>query len=219
LLALGRADAGDLNYFTEYIAKELIWSLEISIKAAKGESIEELDDIDKEIEVFKRERKNKSNAIPKSLELIEHLFDVLVIPLFLDVFEKQKKLNDLFAINQFSIQTDNSFQFEDAQKLKDIVHETLQSLKQRFLPQSHHFTSFLTELQIHSHHSNILSQPDRVFFSTKSVAIRFHTLVYEILIDNKVIFKKTYNEILLKDEIKAIADTTARVLMDSLRQG
>jgi Fic family protein len=71
LTALNKADVGDLDSFVEYVGERLVWSLEISIKAAKGKSIEEVDDIDKEIDIFKKERKNNSNAIPKSLELIE----------------------------------------------------------------------------------------------------------------------------------------------------
>jgi Fic family protein len=55
--ALRQADAGVLNSFTEYIGTNLIHSLELMIKAAKGENIEELDDIDKEIALFKKELK------------------------------------------------------------------------------------------------------------------------------------------------------------------
>ena len=41
LQALQRADAEDLEAFVEYITGQLIWSLELSIKAARGESVEE----------------------------------------------------------------------------------------------------------------------------------------------------------------------------------
>ena len=49
LNALNKADVGDVNAFVEYISEQLVLSLEMSLKATKGESIEELDDIEKEI--------------------------------------------------------------------------------------------------------------------------------------------------------------------------
>lgn len=59
LFALNQADAGDINAFVEYIARQLVWSLELSIKAAKGENIEEQDDLEKEIEVWKKGLKHE----------------------------------------------------------------------------------------------------------------------------------------------------------------
>lgn len=40
LTALNRADSGDLDSFSKFISQQLIWSLEISIKAANGENLE-----------------------------------------------------------------------------------------------------------------------------------------------------------------------------------
>lgn len=51
--SLNSADTGDINSFIKYIAQQLVWSLELSIKAAKGESIEEADDFEKEISIWK----------------------------------------------------------------------------------------------------------------------------------------------------------------------
>jgi Fic family protein len=60
ITALNKADAGDLEAFVNYIGEQLVWSQEIKIKAAKGESIEEPGDIDKEIKQAKTELKTKS---------------------------------------------------------------------------------------------------------------------------------------------------------------
>lgn len=58
LTALQKADAGDLDAFVDFLVDELIWSMEISIKAAKGESIEEDDDLDKKIAFMDAKVKN-----------------------------------------------------------------------------------------------------------------------------------------------------------------
>ena len=54
LRALHFADIGEYEPFIEYIADQAIWSLEISIKAAKGEDIEETSDLQKEIALLNR---------------------------------------------------------------------------------------------------------------------------------------------------------------------
>jgi Fic family protein len=54
LTALNKADTGDTIAFVEYIAEQLIWSLQLKIKAAKGEDFEEADDYLKEIKLLQQ---------------------------------------------------------------------------------------------------------------------------------------------------------------------
>jgi Fic family protein len=96
LTALQKADTGNVPALIEYIEKQMIWSLELSIKAAKNEEIEEFGDIEKEIEILKREKLTKSKIFktPKvSFEVFNHINDDLWNPLnnFLS------KFNDFFA--------------------------------------------------------------------------------------------------------------------------
>lgn len=55
--ALRLADSGQINKFIEYIANNLNRSLEIMISGAKGEPIEEPDDLDKEIALLEKRLK------------------------------------------------------------------------------------------------------------------------------------------------------------------
>ena len=59
LYALNQADTGNIKAFTKYIAEQSLWSLELAIKAGKGEPIEEKEDLQKEIEIFKKRQKRK----------------------------------------------------------------------------------------------------------------------------------------------------------------
>jgi len=54
LAALNRADVGDFEAFVRYIGAQMMWSLDLSIRAAKGESVEEEGDWEKQIELLKR---------------------------------------------------------------------------------------------------------------------------------------------------------------------
>ncbi|MDD2304819.1 MAG: Fic family protein [Prolixibacteraceae bacterium] len=92
LTALQKADTGNVLALIEYIEKQMIWSLELSIKAAKGEEIQEYGDIEKEIEILKREKLTKSKIFktPKvSFEVFNHVNDELWNPLnnFLSKFD------------------------------------------------------------------------------------------------------------------------------------
>jgi len=52
--ALNQADSGNIEAFINYILTQLKWSLELTIKAANGEEIDEEDDLSKKIELLKR---------------------------------------------------------------------------------------------------------------------------------------------------------------------
>jgi Fic family protein len=97
ITALNQADTGNLNAFIEYIGEQLIWSLELNIKAAKGESVDEPDDIDKEIALLKTELKGENvlnaTATPDS---ICDAMEQNIIPVFMIVEEKFESLKEFF---------------------------------------------------------------------------------------------------------------------------
>lgn len=98
LRALNRADVGEMEFFVEYVGKQVLWSLELSVKAAKGESVEEADDVDKELELLRRELSGKDVLVNKKAEydsLIETFNDCLV-PLFQLFEEKTIPLHSFF---------------------------------------------------------------------------------------------------------------------------
>jgi Fic family protein len=95
--ALNSADAGDLEAFFEYISKQLVWSLELSIKAAKGESIEEPDDLDKQIELLNRKLVTKDEIKKKkSREVIQETFTNSIEPLLKTIEERLGKFDQFF---------------------------------------------------------------------------------------------------------------------------
>jgi Fic family protein len=55
LNALNQADVGNIDAFVKYVGEQLIWSLEIVVKATKGESIDEVGDFEKKLELYKKE--------------------------------------------------------------------------------------------------------------------------------------------------------------------
>lgn len=125
LLALSKADVGDEQAFVKYIAEQLIWSLETSIKAAKGESIEEPDDIDKEIDIIKKKlfsiedkslanftKENTNGFIEKSIKKLEEKLNISSekfkeiysnIYVYNDIYEAGDKIGHILLGQSFEI--------------------------------------------------------------------------------------------------------------------
>lgn len=108
LAALNRADTGNLNAFVEYIGNQLIWSLDLSIKAAKGENIDEDDDLDKELELLKQGLKGIPDEFDKEKSFIEisKLINNSIIPVFFELQVKLDKLKDLFVSTNYLLLMD-----------------------------------------------------------------------------------------------------------------
>ena len=56
LAALRLADVGRLEALTDYLGRQLEWSLRLALRAANGENLEEPSDVEKEIAIFIREQ-------------------------------------------------------------------------------------------------------------------------------------------------------------------
>lgn len=97
-VALQLADAGNIEAFINYIAQNLVRSLQIMIAGAKGESVEEPDDLDKEIALLGQRLmsidETKNNAI--------HLFSKSVFKLFDDLLFNMSKFKGLYKGSSFS---------------------------------------------------------------------------------------------------------------------
>jgi Fic family protein len=118
LFALRKADSGDLEAFVQYVGEQLIRALQLSIKAAKGESIDELGDIDKELALLKAKMNLiEDNKIKKNQENIKNIYYNSLRSLFFNVENQCKKFMNLFKGNSFFYDIPNSY------------HESLEELE------------------------------------------------------------------------------------------
>lgn len=108
LNALNQADTGNLQAFVDYIAKQLVWSLELVLKATKGEDVNETNDIYKEIEMFKKQQLSsnmqvellKLYATGISDENLAEIKEVIAKFLFEKVQDKADKIWEEKKYNQ-----------------------------------------------------------------------------------------------------------------------
>ena len=102
-----------------FLGKSLINSLEMAIKAAKGESIEEDDDIDKELQLLDQKLKAKKNDIPtKSVEKIIEILKNNAFPFFDKVVDQISKFDHLYEKTARNIYLNNGATVESLEKRK-----------------------------------------------------------------------------------------------------
>jgi Fic family protein len=96
LSALNKADVGDMEAFTSYVGAQLIWSLALNIKAAKGQSIEEVGDLDKEIAILSTQLKSV-NSQTKSPSVLLETFTWFSKSVWLAMRESLGQFNEFFT--------------------------------------------------------------------------------------------------------------------------
>ena len=70
---LQNADVGRMLPLAEFMLENVSWSIELAIRAAKGESIREPDDMDKEMELFVRSRRGPAPN-NSDVEVLDQIF-------------------------------------------------------------------------------------------------------------------------------------------------
>lgn len=197
--ALRQADAGVLNGFVEYIGNNLIHALELMVKAAKGESIEEMDDIDKEIALFKKELEGRKTVEKVySIENSIDLYKKSIIPFY---YITQKKLNhfkDLFSSTRESLNIHNR-NILTIEEILDVKDDSIKHFGRGF-----HYTEFIKDG---------VNTFDIHFSNT----VKLLEYKYQIRINDKLILEKLYTEQLTESEMTEIANQMAKSILEEIK--
>lgn len=94
--ALRSADVGDKDVFVEYMAEQLIHSMEIYLRGARGEDISEADDLDKEIDLLVRGFGGNKEAVKPSNKIIKQLLTEVFDTIFRKIKNKLTRIAPLF---------------------------------------------------------------------------------------------------------------------------
>lgn len=213
LAALNKADTGKINAFVEYIGNQLLWSLDLSIKAAKGDNIDKDDDLDKELELLKQELKQIPDEFEKEKTYLDvaRIMENSIVPLFLEIDSKLEKLKELFA------------QFKSNINILHIsqngYHEDLSFSSEDFL-----FTNPLKDYQIMSAKINFeciaLKKSIRQKNITYTIKIEFDGYNYRIfnIVDSEESILLPYKNLLSKYNIDSIVKSVMRYVINEIKQ-
>ena len=98
--ALQNADVGRMAPLAGFMLDSVLWSLGLAIRAAKGESLRESEDVGKEIALFvRRHRADEPKA--SDVELLDDIVSQRIRPTLQRVKEMLEPLGDLFAASSW----------------------------------------------------------------------------------------------------------------------
>jgi Fic family protein len=222
LNALNKADVGDINSFVQYIAEQLLWSLEISVKAGKGESIEEDDDVDKELDLLTRGYHSKNVEAPvKSKEVVLRIFETSIkdfFSLYMDSLIKLSKLIayikiDIYCKNYQSYVFDEKIHFDSPKVINELTNFVEGFIKNQnsIGTDGQETISFIVE------HDGIKNDLSIVFKSRVAIEILFESYFYQVNSDFFSI-KRLYSQPLTSDEIRKIVHSLYRNTFDLAKE-
>lgn len=193
--ALQMADAGNIEDFISYIAKNLIRSLEIMIAGAKGESIEEEDDLDKEIALLEQ---RLSGAYKKN-ENSSRLLSNSIYDLIESLKVKMSKFSSFYKLDKFLLFIDNTqIEFEKDLFLKNLTdtytnEDSISNIQFNYI-----FSGFKNDMYNDVFYSSI----NKIIFEKNSYSIHLN--------QGEFIFEKPMNESLTKIEIDKIVKSEVK---------
>jgi len=213
---LSRADNGENWPFMEYITDGLKSSLQLYLKAAMGADIDEDDDIDKEIALFKKEVQfslaNKKETGSKKL------YDLCVeeiLPLISEIIEKASAFDDLFFGKQNKIEIDYTNLMED-----DLGTYSM-DIKQRNITQSFNFFSnnaYRINLIGLSLEFIKFKEKGNTFDVDELLMVHFDPYKYQISNDRQNLeLNKYYGTLLTKEEKKQVIAITLRNIKEAIQ--
>ncbi len=199
LAALRMADADDIEAFVQYIAEQLQWSLELYIKAAKGESVDEPGDLDKKLAALKKKlNSTKEVTVEKNTAILYTRINDSVYPFFNILLRQLGQFDSLFksktlAFDYHGFNYEGHPRTESTSSLEDAIQEL----------------AFFEDI-VFFRANYILS--DFRATSKKEVIkinfiVKFYNIIYEFsCADASIKFDKMYDEIIGVEESNTIAE-------------
>lgn len=214
IAALRQADAGLLEPFMEYIADNLIHSLELMVKGAKGENIDEPDDLDKEIALLEQRLKGINGIeLIRTDKLAASVFENSIIKLIIEFAETSKKISKLYhdfevdiSLRPISGNGWTHFSSEGIsekyfmQNIQQIRHEIATPID----------NNFINTITLNSNYDR--NKSFEGFSYTSQIAIMFDYTTYRIVTNSAtgLVIKKYYSEQLTDDEIDLLVKSETK---------
>lgn len=182
--------------FIEFISVNLVRSLQLMIKGAKGMKIEEEDDLDKELKILEQKVKGMGPKIEavRSKKTIRELHSNSLADLFLDFVKLNSKFNKFYLENSITLWQDNS-----GRTLEDIDFERITNEVDNILEKVGNKLAFEYRFKNFNHFGL------KTFDYTSNLEIKFNDTYYTIdFHDIEFRLDKLYNDYLTVEEISEL---------------
>lgn len=213
-----QAYGGNPNLFYEFLAERILDTQQLILDAIAGKEIDELDDIDKEILLFKQELSNKEAVgnIKRSNTLIAELYLNNLKLLFDFILEKHLELNELFAENDFNRRINNSYP-SNYPKDKDYIEEQFKIVVSPESNKSQYSKQAIDMIALGIHHKGFLKDNMNVFDVHFNLYIKFDDFKFHIGDLYKSKYSFLYSSIIDTTSTQKIAAEIVKEHLDEIK--
>lgn len=205
LAALRLADAGDITELENFLGSCVLRSLQLGIKAAKGESLDEPGDVEKEIELFIRSQEHHREKVkPKSAEAIQWLYDNGILDLLNRLVERMRIFDDLFVRSVVSCEP------RRGALPGEILKGFEENLRDGFVSSSQFVVKFVF--------NGYRGEADAPFNVEASVEFNFSDFEYFLNIRGKQLLRKLYSSPVFSDETEDLIEKVQKEVFETIRR-
>lgn len=218
---------GDKEAFYYYVASLIERSEQVVLDVIGGKEIEEEDDIEKEIELLKRQLKTKDDkVVAKSNEIIKELYEKSFRKLFTHLIEKTKKIDEMFVEKRFqsSAKPNKSWNrgIEYFDEFFENIYEKNTNSVADFYDEEPKPIK-IDDLRLGISYSGFKHDGTNTFGQHTNVWVLFQQYYYIINDTNSYndnggyLLKKLYSEIVTEEEIKIIVNKLTKKLLEDIK--
>ncbi|MFL6519720.1 MAG: Fic family protein [Chthoniobacterales bacterium] len=219
LFALREADAGKHDEIINQHATEVIRSLETMLRGARGEPVEEPDDIDKEITLLRQQLQHLEEPEELSLAVQERLFNETINPFLRRFGQKLSQLETFYSTSAVSMQGTYKLDSSNA-GWSAIPGVTLRNLAESILIVRGSLPGkLINHIQVSFTWSDLKKLPLTTVQDSMELAIQFDKLNYTVSVRSvPITIKHVYNAPLEEREVNDFIRATCRKLMTTIQQ-
>lgn len=201
--ALQQADAGQLEYFFNYLCIQVVRSLELMIKGAKGEDVDEDEDLDKKLALLKKKLVEKKISIETKKENLKIEFESIYnswLKYFIERFiTTTQKFNEFFEkSNLYIIGNINGNVSLTNRTLNEVVAEIQEILfKQDFYSANSNSHTLILRVEYEYLRGYLID-------CSNQLKIEFNDTGFFISFEQQELIRKSDQEVLSKKEINNI---------------
>jgi Fic family protein len=201
--ALEQADAGQLDYFFNFICEQVIYSLELMLRGARGGDIEESGDLDKKLQLLKMrlgKDPHSKIAVKRNHESIKNVIEKSILP-FVNALEK--KITDF---DSFFRSRNVLVEFGRINSTGKNLYTTFKNLAEQIFKKSYPYKKIMP-VKLELTFRDLLASQKPLPVKGPVISIEFYENVYEIKGNGiRTVITKLYDEFFTKEEIEEIVN-------------
>jgi Fic family protein len=214
--ALEQADAGNIDFFFNFICDHVNNSLELMLKAARGGEIEDADDLDKKLQLLKLRLGKKPNSkvnIKKSSDSIKSAIEKSIIPLIKELEQRLIDFDGFFKSRE--VKVEYSGVSSGGTNLFDVFNYVCTNYIYKDLDAK----KLISIINIKSFFNGLVGTNQSISVRGITLEIVFHENVYEIIGSGiKTPVNKLYDDFPEPEEIKEIVNSLGNWLYQRLEE-